>query len=89
MTETVYIDANGDIYGLNGFILDNVDLGSKTVSRVSNIEFNHSLQLWEAVDSSGNLIGRNSSRAALIDLEKDYLNNKIEANYASNKNSLF
>ena len=29
MTETVYIDANGDIYGLNGFILDNVDLGSK------------------------------------------------------------
>lgn len=88
-TETVYIDANGDIHGLNGFILDNLDVGPKAVSRVSNIEFNHFMQLWEAIDADGNLIGRSSSRTALVDLEKDYLNNKIEANYASNKNGLF
>jgi len=89
MTETVYIDANGDIYGLNGFILDNLEVGPKAVSRVSNIEFNHSMQLWEAIDSEGILIGRSSSRAALVDLEKEYLNNKIEANYASNQNGIF
>jgi hypothetical protein len=89
MTETVYIDADGSIHGLNGFILDNVEMGPRKVSRVSNIEFNHFIQLWEAIDAEGNLIGRSSSRASLVDLEKDYLNNKIEANYASNKNGFF
>jgi hypothetical protein len=89
MTETLYIDADGDLQGLNGFILDNIEIGPKVVSRVSNIEFNHFHQLWEAIDTDGNLIGRSSSRATLVDLEKDYLNNKIEANYASNKNGFF
>jgi hypothetical protein len=89
MTETVYIDADGSIHGLNGFILDNIEMGPKVVSRVSNIEFNHSFQLWEAIDADGKIIGRSSSRATLVELEKDYLNNRIEANYASNKNGIF
>jgi hypothetical protein len=89
MIETVYIDSEGSICGLNGYILDNLDLGEKSVYRVSNIEFNHALQLWEAVDNCGKVIGRNSSRTSLVELEKEYLNKRIEENYAKNKDGFF
>ena len=89
MTETIYINSNGDLLGLNGYILDNLSIGPKKVSRVSEIEFNHSLQLWEAVDGDGNIIGRDTSRQTLVEKEKDYLNNKIEKLYEENKDGFF
>lgn len=89
MTETIYINSNGDLLGLNGYILDNLSIGPKQVSRVSEIEFNHNLQLWEAVDGDGNIIGRDTSRQTLVEKEKDYLNNKIEKLYEENKDGFF
>jgi len=89
MTETLYIDLEGHICGLSGKIFDALDIGPRKVSRVSNIEFNHDLQLWEAVDSEGGTIANNKDRAALIEMEKAYLNKKIETDYEKNQHSFF
>jgi hypothetical protein len=88
MRETLYIGHDGEICGLSNSLFDKLGtLGPKVVSRVSNIEFNHTLQMWEAIDTDENLIGRSTSREALIELEKEYLNRTIEESYEKNKNS--
>jgi hypothetical protein len=88
MTETIYVDAEGCVCGLGGRILDHLALGPCKVSRVSNIEFNHDLQLWEAVDMEGSTIAVHRDRASLVEIEKEYLNNKIETVYAQNQDRL-
>lgn len=87
MTETLYVDEEGNICGLSGKIFDSVDLGPRQVCRVSNIEFNHKLQLWEALDMEGSTIAVHRDRASLVEIEKEHLNKKIEKNYAQNQNS--
>jgi hypothetical protein len=83
MRSVVYIDKNGDLSGLSCSVFDHLaDLGERSVQRVSNIEFNHTLQLWEALDMEGNLIGTHRERDRLIEIEREYLNNKIEKVYA-------
>ncbi len=88
MSTVVYIDKNGDLHGLSDKIFDLLaDLGERSVRRVSNIEFNHELQLWEALDMEGNLIGTHRERDRLIEIEREYLNNKLEKEYGSKKSS--
>jgi hypothetical protein len=80
MSTTVYIDLEGNIKGLSDGFFDKLeDMGHKQVERVSDIEFDHALQLWEARTSAGLLIGRHKERAALIEIERKYLNSQIEA----------
>ena len=89
MNSVIYIDSEGNISGLSDNLFDKLAaLGERAVQRVSNIEFNHELQLWEAVDLEGNIIGTDKSRSKLIEIEREYLNNKIEKGYAENKNLL-
>jgi hypothetical protein len=50
MTSVIYVDKNGDIMGLADDLIDSLKLGSKVVQRVSNVEFDHTQQLWVAAD---------------------------------------
>jgi hypothetical protein len=89
MTSVVYIDNEGNISGLSDNIFDKLAaLGNRAVQRVSNIEFNHDLQVWEATDLNGNIIGTHQLRSSLIQIEREYLNNLIEKSYEQNKHLL-
>jgi len=89
MDSVIYIDNEGNISGLSDNLFDKLAaLGKRAVQRVSNIEFNHELQMWEATDLEGNNIGLHECRSKLIEIEREYLNNKIEKGYAENKNML-
>jgi hypothetical protein len=57
-------------------------LGAKQVTRVSNVEFDHDQQLWVATDLEGNVIASNLVRGLVIDAEREYLNRKIEDQFA-------
>jgi hypothetical protein len=82
MNTVVYIDLEGDVTGLSDSFLDKLkSLGKKTVERVSNIEFNHVLQQWEARTTAGLFIGRSDERETLIALERHYLNSQIEKKF--------
>ena len=88
MNSVIYIDNEGNISGLSDNLFDKLAaLGKRAVQRVSNIEFNHDTQMWEAEDLEGNLIGTHTCRNTLIEIEREYLNNKIEESYGSKESS--
>lgn len=82
MNTVVYIDLEGHVSGLSDTFFDKLrNLGQKQVERVSEIEFNHTRQEWEARTSAGLLIGAHKERGKLIELEREYLNAQIEKNF--------
>jgi hypothetical protein len=82
MASVIYVDKNGDIMGLADDLIDSLKLGSKVVQRVSNVEFDHTQQLWVATDLEGKLIASDPIRSRVIDLEREYFNNTIEASFS-------
>jgi hypothetical protein len=87
MKSVIYIDTDGNLKGLADDTLDKLSsLGPKVVERVSNIEFDHSQQLWVATDLEGNIIASNPVRGMVIEAERDYLNKKIESQFAQRVN---
>jgi hypothetical protein len=84
MTTTIYIDNSGDIIGLADDVIDKLkSLGKKQVKRVSEVEFNHLTQQWEAVDVSGTVIATHPIRSEVIAMERAYFNQSIENSFAS------
>lgn len=82
MNTVVYIDLEGNVSGLSDTFFDKLrNLGQKQVERVSEIEFNHTRQEWEARTSAGLLIGTHKERGKLIELEREFLNTQIEKNF--------
>lgn len=90
MKSVIYIDNDGNFVGLSDSLFDKLaSLGyRREVKRVSDIEFNHDKQLWEATTRDGVVIGQHQFRETLIELEREYLNKQIEENYAQNKHKL-
>jgi hypothetical protein len=89
MRSVIYIDKEGNLSGLSDNLFDKLAaLGRRAVQRVSNIEFNPRIQKWQAVDLDGNIIGVHEFRDKLIEIERDYLNTKIEEDYGKNQNLL-
>jgi len=89
MRSVIYIDKEGNLSGLSDNLFDKLAaLGRRAVMRVSNIEFNSRIQKWQAVDLDGNIIGTHEFRDKLIEIERDYLNTKIEEDYGKNQNLL-
>jgi hypothetical protein len=85
MRSVIYIDSEGNLTGLSDNLFDKLaTLGQRVVKRVSNIEFNTRIQMWEAKDLKGNVIGTHQFREKLIEIERDYLNKQIENNYGAN-----
>lgn len=81
MPSVIYVDKNGDIVGLADDLIDRLKLGTKVVQRVSNVEFDHLQQVWVATDLQGNTIASDPVRGRVIDLEREYFNNTIEASF--------
>jgi hypothetical protein len=82
MRSVIYINKDGGIVGLADDIIDGLKLGEKTVERVSNVEFDHTQQLWVATDLFGSVIASDPVRSRVIDLEREYFNSMIEASFA-------
>ena len=79
MSTTIYIDRDGNIQGLADDFIDKLDnLGPKYVERVSNIEFDHKLQVWVAKDTSDNEIASDTGRSNVIVKEREYFNRCLE-----------
>ena len=84
MASVIYISKEGNISGLADNLLDKLtSLGPKKVQRVSHVEFDEDLQCWVATDLEGNVIAANSIRSKVIEAEREYLNKKIEAEFAT------
>jgi hypothetical protein len=85
MASVIYISKEGNISGLADNLLDKLtSLGPKKVQRVSHVEFDESLQCWVATDLEGNVIAANSIRSKVIEAEREYLNKRIEEEFAAN-----
>jgi hypothetical protein len=82
MASVIYIDKDGNISGLADNLLDKLALGQKKVQRVSNVEFDDSLQCWVATDLENNVIAANPIRSKVIEAEREYLNKKIEEEFS-------
>jgi hypothetical protein len=84
MPSVIYIDNAGCITGLADDTLDKLGfLGTKTVERVSEIEFNHDIQKWVAISSkTQKVISTDTVRSVLIDKEREYLNSQLEQSFA-------
>ena len=81
---TIYIDKEGNLSGLADDTLDKfVALGKKKVERVSNVEFDHNNQQWEATGMDGLIIASHPIRSEVIRLEREYLNKCIEDTFAT------
>ena len=83
MPTVIYIDKNGNLSGLADDTLDRLTtLGNKTVERISNIEYDHKQAEWVAEDMQGHPIASHVIRGKVIELERDFLNRQIEAEFA-------
>jgi hypothetical protein len=84
MPTTIYIDNEGNIVGLADDFIDKLDtLGVKHVERVSNIEFDHAMQVWVAKDVYDNEIASDNVRSRVIDKERKYFNKCLEDVFSS------
>lgn len=84
MPTTIYIDRDGNIKGLADDFIDKLDnLGTKYVERVSNIEFDHKLQVWVARDVADQEIASDSVRSNVIAKEREYFNKCLEDTFSS------
>jgi hypothetical protein len=85
MASVIYISKEGNISGLADNLLDKLtSLGPKKVQRVSHVEFDENLQCWVATDLQGYVIAANAIRSKVIEAEREYLNKKIEEEFARN-----
>jgi hypothetical protein len=82
MRTVIYIDKNGDVSGLADDVVDKLDLGVKSVNRVSNVEFDHSSQQWVATALDGEVIAQDAVRSRVIDMERNHLNSLIEKSFS-------
>jgi hypothetical protein len=84
MTSKIYIDKEGNLSGLADDTLDKLHhMGIKNVSRVSNVEFDHTHQCWTATDLDGCVIAEGKVRSEVIEAERRYLNKTIEDAFAA------
>ena len=84
MRSVIYIDNEGNLIGLADDNIDKLNsLGPKQVERVSNIEFDHTEQLWVATDLQGEVISKNPVRGLVIEAERAHLNKQIELAFQS------
>jgi hypothetical protein len=44
----LFIDQNGDVHAIHNDYVDGLDLGAKTVTRASSVEFDNEHQVWYA-----------------------------------------
>jgi hypothetical protein len=86
MKTVIYVDKDGNLEGLADDIIDKLNIGKKYVKRVSDIEWNHTENLWVAYDSqNGQVIAKAPVRTAAIDAEREFLNKRIEQRFSCSR----
>jgi hypothetical protein len=82
MSTTIFIDKQGNLQGLSDDLLDMLDIGKKTVRRVSDIEWSHAENLWVAHDSeTGEVIAKDKLRSNCVIAEREFLNRRVKASF--------
>lgn len=78
MNHTLSISDNGDIETLWTDKIPLQELGSLSMSRASNIEFNEGIQMWEVFIAGSKVAAyANPSRQECLDWEIEYFNRRI------------
>ena len=77
-TINIYLDTTGKIKGLYNDLLVEMNLGTISVQRASNVEFNNSTQKWEVDIIGKGIIALFDTRQEALDWEIKYLENRIE-----------
>lgn len=79
----IYIDKQGNLCGLACDLLDRLHLGKKRISRISSVEYNHTRELWVAIDlDTGKEIAAHKVRSLTIEAEKKFFNKRLEEQFA-------
>lgn len=83
MKSVIYIDREGNLYGLADDLIDRLNLGKKKISRVSNVEYDHERGVWAATDlDTGKEIASHKTRSKVIDMEREYFNKRLEEQFS-------
>lgn len=65
----LFVRTNGDVEFVYSDVANSLPIGNKdnkTISRASNVEFNHEKDRWEAIDNKGILIAFGPNRDEVI-----------------------
>ena len=71
------IDSAGDVHAVYSDKLRELHLGSMTVKRASNVEFEPTSQLWEAHTPEGELIAKGPNRDEVIKEEVRIIESRL------------
>jgi hypothetical protein len=76
----LFIDKNGDLHAIHNDYVDGLDLGAKTVTRASNVEFDNELQMWycDISDDLGNIRVWDKTRSGVLKIEAKLVSDIIE-----------
>jgi hypothetical protein len=82
----IFINGSGDVVALCDNIIENAsDLGTRTIHRVADVEFNNKTDEWEIIDcKTGEILGSDKERSKAIDKEIDLMNARLENVLRSN-----
>ena len=70
MKHKIFISPNGDIKAICNNRIEYVDdLGSKTIQRAADVEFNNAKGVWEIITPGGEIIGFDDRRPEAIQKE--------------------
>ena len=64
------------LYSENGMDLRGID-DNHQINRVSDVEYNHETKEWEATLKDGSLIASDTSRDAVLEKERLYIEDKL------------
>lgn len=74
MTAVLTFNADGTGHGLYTEMIDLAQVGSLTMTRASNIEFNQFTQRWEVQEPGGAILYTHESRSVCLQWEHDHFN---------------
>ena len=70
MNAIITFNPNGTGFGLYTELIDLTTIGSLTITRATQIEFDHSRQQWVVMDTAGQILFAHASRAACLEWEQ-------------------
>ena len=74
MNLVLTFDGAGVGHCLYSELIDLTAIGPLTITRATQIEFDHSRQHWVVMDTAGQILFSHASRAACLDWEQQHFN---------------
>jgi len=79
----IFINRNGDVVAICDGIIENIPaLGTKTIKRLANVEFNNAqdVQKWEVIDLNGKVLASHHLRSEAIKIEVELMTQRLREN---------